>query len=397
MFRPYRELFAAPGGLAMSAAGLVARMPIAMVEIGIVILVAATTGSYGLAGAVSATYSLLQAVAAPLLSRLVDGLGQRRVVPPAVLVHAGALALLVVLAERRAPSWSLFPVAALMGAALPSVGSLVRARWTHLVAGTSRLHTAYAFESVVDEMIFVVGPVLTTVLATRVDRAAGLAAAGGFAVVGGALFVAQRSTEPPASGVVHASGRSVALVDGMPVMLGSFCALGGVFGAMGVATIAFCSERGHVAAAGVVLGVYALGSLSAGVAYGAWRWRSPLDRRLVVAVAAMGAGVVPLAFATGIGLLGALAFLAGLAISPSLIAGFGLAERLVPAARLTEGLTWLSSALGAGVAIGSALAGRVVDVGGGQRGLLVAVGCWLAAAVIATIGAPQLRRALAEP
>jgi MFS transporter len=396
VFRPYRELFAAPGGLAMSAAGLVARMPIAMVEIGIVILVAGATGSYGLAGAVSATYSLLQAFVAPLLSRLIDGLGQRRVVPPAVLVHAAALALLVVLAEEDAPSWSLFPVAGVMGSALPSVGSLVRARWTHLVAGTSRLHTAYAFESVVDEIIFVVGPVLTTVLATRVDRAAGLAAAGTFAVVGGGLFVAQRSTEPPASGVVRAAGRSVAVAPGMPAVLSTFCALGGVFGAMGVATIAFSGERGHVAAAGVVLGVYALGSLTAGIAYGALRWQAPLDRRLVVAVTAMGVGVVPLAFATSIGVLGALAFLAGLAISPSLIAGFGLAERLVPVSRLTEGLTWLSSALGVGVALGSALAGRVVDLADGQRAFLVPVGCWLAAGAVSTAGAGRLRRALAD-
>ena len=134
-----------------------------MQTLGIVLLVSATTGSYAWAGGVSAVFALVQAMLAPTQGRLVDRVGQARVLLPALVVHGAGLAVLVWLALSGAPVWTLFPAAALFGGSYPQPGSLVRARWAHALGGSALLPTAFSFESVVDEVIFVVGPVLVTV------------------------------------------------------------------------------------------------------------------------------------------------------------------------------------------------------------------------------------------
>ena len=120
MLDPYREVLRVPGAVAFVVAGLVARLPISMQTLGVVLLVRATTGSYALAGAVSATFALAQALLAPLLGRLVDRHGQARVLLPALLLYAAGLGGLVALALAGAPSWTLFPAAAVFGGSYPS-------------------------------------------------------------------------------------------------------------------------------------------------------------------------------------------------------------------------------------------------------------------------------------
>jgi MFS family permease len=104
VLRPYRELLATPGGLRFSTSAFVARMPIAMIGLGIVLLVVAETGKYSLAGALSATFALVNAGAAPAIARLVDRLGQRRVLLPSVPLSCVGLVVFVVLASAGAPT-----------------------------------------------------------------------------------------------------------------------------------------------------------------------------------------------------------------------------------------------------------------------------------------------------
>ncbi len=172
MLRPYRDLLVTPGGLRFSSAAFIARMPISMFGLGIVLLVVAKTDSYGRAGALSAAFALVNAGAAPVIARLVDRFGQRRVLLRAVPVHVVALLAFVLLATRGAPTWA--QVVAIVVAALtgPSIGSVVRARWGYVLgADDPRLGTAYALESVLDELIFVVGPLIVTLLATLIAPA----------------------------------------------------------------------------------------------------------------------------------------------------------------------------------------------------------------------------------
>jgi MFS family permease len=382
-----------PGAVGFVLAGLVARLPISMQSLGVVLLVQATTGSYALAGAVSATFALVQALLAPLLGRLVDRHGQARVLVPALALYAAGLGGLVALALADAPSWTLFPAAAVYGGSYPQPGSLVRARWAHALGGTPLLPTAFSLESVLDEVVFVVGPVLVTLLATEVVPEAGVLTAGVFTIVGSLALAAQRRTEPPphpSSAGVRAP--SVLRGAGVRVLVLVGGAVGGIFGSIEVATVAFTDEHGQPAAAGLVLALLAGGSLLAGLCYGTVRWRAPLSRRFVRGVVLLAAVTVPLPFAPNVPVLAALVFVGGFTISPTLIAAFALLEELVPAVSRTEGLTWFSTGIGIGLAAAASATGQVVDAAGGRAAFGVALAFGILAALLALAGAGRLAR-----
>lgn len=383
MLRPYREILARPGALAFSAAGLAARLPMAMVGIGIVFMIERVHGSYGLAGRLTGTYVLVYAVCAPQLGRLVDRHGQARVMRPAVVVAAASLAAFTWLAAVQGPVPLLYATAALSGATTGSIGAMVRSRWTHLLGGGRELHTAYALESTLDEVVFVVGPVVVTLLATLVSPAVGLAVPTIALVAGGLAFLAHRSTEPPRVVRDPAVRHGFVLGHrGMGVIVAVSVALGSIFGATDVAVVAFTQEHGRPSAAGFVLSVFALGSLLSGLFYGARQWVMSLWRRFAIGVVALAAGVSLFVLVGDIVTLGVVMFVTGFAIAPTLITANALTQRIVPPAQLTEGLTWMSTSLAAGVAAGAATAGQVTDASGARAGFGVAVASGLAAVLV---------------
>jgi predicted MFS family arabinose efflux permease len=300
-------------------------------------------------------------------------------------------------AEAEAPVWTLYVTAGISGAALPNIGALVRARWAAIYSGTPRLHTAYSLESTLDEVIFIIGPALATLLATQVSRLAGLTAVLVFALTGTVALMAQRATQPPHSGPSHGTGGSVIAVPGMRVLMVVFMALGCLFGAMEIAVVGFATEQGQRPYAGFVLAIYALGSCLAGIAYGAIHFRTPLHRRFLIGVTCMSLSVLALPFAGSLGALAAMFFVAGFAISPTLIGGFALAESLVRPEQLTEGLTWLATTgILLGVTVGIALAGWIIDAAGAARAFYVPVVSGAVAAAAAYAGARWLRPAAIE-
>ena len=405
MLSSYRQIFAAPGSLAFSASGFVSRMPISMTGIGIVVMLSELRGgSYGVAGAVSAVLALSAAALGPQVSRLVDRYGQRRVARPAAAAALTSAAALLACARLEAPDWTLFACAVGMGV-MPSTGSMVRARWAYLYSDRpERLHTAYSLEAVLDEVCFIAGPILSIGLATAVLPEAGVALAGVFLLVGVLLFTAQRRTEPPVHPAAHAGTGSVVRSTGLQVLVLTFVATGAVFGAVEVVTVAFAEHQGHKAASSLVLAVYALGSCLAGVVFGTLRPKGSMARRFLGGVAAMAVGMVPLLLVAelmhGTGALvgiGAALFLAGLSISPTMITAMALVERMVPAAQLNEGMTWTTTGLAAGVALGSSTAGWVVDGAGSATAYWVPVAASLFALVTAVAGLPRLRGGLDTP
>jgi MFS family permease len=370
----YRSLFAVPHARGMVLAAFLGRLPMSMIGIGTVLLISGVTGSYGLAGAVSATGALAMAVAAPQIGRLTDRYGQRAVLLPAIAVYVAGVVGLVTATLLHAPDWALFATAVPVGGAFPSCGTMVRARWAALLADDSqRLSTAYSLESALDEAIFIVGPVLVTVLSTGIHPSVGLLATLVFMLTGGIWFANQLQTQPVPVPHQHRDGASAVRVPGLWVVAVTFAALGAVFATIEVATVGFADDRGHKALAGVMLATFALGSMLSGFGYGARSWRAPLHARFLVGLCALAAALVPVALATSVPVLSVCAFLAGLAISPTLIAAFGLVETLVPKAALTEGFAWLNTALGLGLAVGSSAAGRAVDVWSGHVAFRVAL------------------------
>lgn len=391
MLRPYRRLLATPGGRVFSTAGFVARMPIAMIGLGIVLLVVSRGGRYGTAGALSATFAVVNAVATPAVSRLVDRFGQRRILTPAVAVGATGVLIFVILVSVDAPLWSFYLAIAVAGSAWPSIGSLVRARWSHALGTDPRVHTAYAYESVLDEATFVLGPLIVTLLATRVAPQAGLLAAVLLLSAGSAAMLTHRSSEPPAAAVGE-SHPSALTSPGLPWLMLILLFVGGVFGSVEISAVAFADEAGNRSTAGLLLACYAGGSMISGLIFGAVTWRVSARRRLLLGAAMMTATATTLPWIDSEVLLAAALFLAGVGIAPTLISAFSLVERIVPATNVTEGLTWATTGLVIGFSMATWLAGRLVDGPGVTAAFSVAPASGLAAVVVAAAALRRLPR-----
>ncbi|MFC0598977.1 MFS transporter [Streptomyces palmae] len=390
---PYRAIFATPGTKSFSAAGLFGRMTLSMMGIGVVTMVSQLTGRYGLAGALAATMALSAAAIGPQISRLVDRHGQRRVVRPATLISLVAGAGLLLSAHLRWPDWTLFAFASVVGC-VPSVGSMVRARWVAIYRDSpQQLHTAYSFESVVDEVCFIVGPILSIGLSTAWFPEAGPLLAACFLAVGVYWLTAQRATEPVPHPREQHTGGSALRSPGLQVLVTTFIATGAIFGAVDVVTVAFAEDQGHKTAASLVLAVYALGSCLAGVVFGLLRLSGPAARRWLLGVCAMAVSMIPLLLVGNLPLLAVALFVAGLAIAPTMVTTMALVEQHVPRAKLTEGMTWVSTGLAVGVALGSSTAGLVVDAWGARAGYVVPEAAGALAAVVAFLGYRRLRPA----
>jgi len=396
LFSTYSSLFRAGGSAAFSSTGFLARMPISMLGIGTVLMVSATTGTYGLAGVLAGAVTFAGAVGQPQIARLVDRLGQANVLRPALLAHGLFLAGMIAAVQLDWPVWSWFLLGMLGGATQPSIGSMVRARWAHVIKDDNRRQTAFAFESVLDEVVFVIGPPLATFLATSVDPAAGLVTAICFAIGGGFLFAAQRGTQPPVHRAADVVPRRDVVTRGLVGVCLTFLGAGAVFGSVEVIVVAFADERGQKGLAGVVLACYAAGSLISGLLYGARRWRRRLSDRFILAATGFGlATVLPLA-ANSVAVLSPLIFLTGLAIAPVLITGLSLVERLVPRRALTEGLTWSITALTVGVTAGAATAGPLIDAYGASTAFRLSAAAAILTAIAAVAVGPWLRAARAN-
>ena len=388
--RGYGPLLRTPGALGFSLAGLVGRMPISMLGIGTVLLVEDRRDSYALAGLVSAAYALGLAGIGPAVSRLVDRRGQRRVLPAAVIVSTVGTVALVLLAAPGAPVGLLLLAAAVMSAAPSQLGSCARARWSEVLTDRpSEVPRAYAWESVVDEVVFVLGP-LVVVLCALLDPAVGLVVAVVLGAAGTLAFAAQRATEPPVHPLEDGHRRAMT-VPGLRTLTAAMLCVGVLFGTVEVAMVAFADERGSSSGAGVLLALVALGSAVAGLLYGALHLSSPLHRRFTASLGFLALGLLPLLLAPSVLVMAPAALLAGFAISPTLIASYGLVGALVPVAARTEGFSWLNSGLGVGIALGFAVSGAVADSAGARTAFLVALGGALAAGAVTVLGRRTLR------
>lgn len=378
----YGQLLRTSGVWKFLLPGFMARQPFAMLAIGIVLLVEHTTGSYGTAGAVSATAGFSMAVLAPQSGRLADRFGQRAVLVPGVFLHAVSVAALTAAAVGGAPAWALFAAAVPAGGTTPQISSMVRARWSARLNGSPLMTTAAAFESVTDEFTFVVGPVLVTALCTGVHPAAGLVAEAVLMTIGGLVFAAQRGTQPVSAGnCARTDGgrkRAGALrYPGLRVLVAVLFGIGTVFGGLQVSLAAFTQSVDRPGLNGVLYGVFAAGNMLAAVVVGAVHWKLSPRVRLLAGYPALVAAALALAAAAHLApwivLLAGFGLVAGVCIAPSMIAGFTVVEELVPATARTEAFTWLTGAVALGQAGGSTIAGTLTDAFGAGAGFLAPV------------------------
>nr|WP_196789688.1 MFS transporter [Streptomyces caniscabiei] len=379
--------------------GFAARQPFAMLTLSIVLLVQHTTGSYGAAGAVAAVTGVAMALFAPWSGRLADRRGQRAVLIPGVLVHGVAGLSLTALALMDAPLWALFVAAVPTGASVPQIGPMVRARWGVKLQDSPLTSTAAAFESVTDELTFVLGPLLATALCTAVHPAAGLLTEAALTLIGGLLFAAQRGTQPRVVPAAHARVERVSAlsVPGVRVLIVTFLGIGSVFGGMQVSLAAFSESIGEPGLNGVLYGVFAAGNMLSGIVCGALAWKAAPQRRLVIGYTALALAASALWTADSVFVLAALGLLVGMCIAPALITGYTLVDSLVPSGARTEAFTWLTGAVALGQAAAVTAAGQLEDRLWAGAGFLVpAAGTALALATLLAlrtrlVGSPRSR------
>jgi MFS family permease len=396
---PYADIFRIPGAWRFSVAGVIGRMPMSMFGLGTVLLISAATGKYGVAGAVSAVGSFGYAFTSPRIARLVDVRGQRRILLPLLTVFAVATAMLIAAVELQLPTWAYFVPGAIAGAAMPSLGTLVRARWSDLLTGSPRLHAAFSFESVADELCFVIGPAAVTLLATEVFPASGVGAAALLCVLGTLWFAAERSTEPavtppdrPGAGRPGRAARARgAAAPGLVVLAPVYLLLGMMFVSIDLSTVAFAQHFGHKPLAGFILGTYALGSATGGLWYGSRQWRKAVEKRFALTLTLTVLGVATFWAQPNLITLTCGIYLCGLTIAPTLIAGFSLLEAQARPGRRTEAMSWLSSGIAVGVAAGASVVGFIIDAHGARFGYAFAALCGAASAATCLPGLRRLR------
>lgn len=397
--RAYREILTIPGAWKFCVAGLLARTGGAMMGLGIVLMVSMLYGSYGLAGALVAANAVSWAIGTAILSNLVDRFGQRKVMYPAVVVSATALAVTVVFAVFQFPIWALFPPVIISGAAGGSPGAMVRARWNHVLNDSRLLHTAFSLESTLDEITFVIGPVAATALATGVHPAAGLVAPVVVSLIGAKLFYSQRATEPPVgqhrgehSGNFGSLQRPVVLIPGIAAVVAVNLLIGCLFGAVDVSVVAAATSWDAQSSSGLVLGVFSLTSAAAGFYYGSRAWPGTVSSRFRIGVFVMFVSTLALLAVDSVLLLSIAGAFLGVTIAPTLINGNTLIGRLAPPGRLTEGLAWMGTGIGIGASIGASVSGGLIDQAGYHAGFIAVVAFGTLAALIAAVSNSVLRR-----
>jgi len=385
MSNPYREIFRAPGTRGFAAAGFVARLPIAMAPIGIVTMLSQAHGGYWLAGAVAAVFTLTNAFAAPQISRLVDRFGQSRLLTPTAAVSVLAFGALMLANRLGWPTWTLF-ASALLAAAMPSMPAMVRARWTEAFRDRPELNTAFAFESAADELVYIAGASVSVGLSVALFPEAGLLVSTVLLAVGTAAFVLQRGSEPKGRTSGVGAHRSAITLRPVQVITAALIFVGAIFATAEVSTVALTRELGQPGAASLVIGVYAAGSFVVGLILGAFKLRISLQRQLLAALGVLLLTTLPLLLVGSVPTLAGAIFLSGVAISPTFITAFGLVERRVPPEVLTEGVTWVMTGIGIGMALGAFVAGWVVDTFGSRSGFWVSVAAACIALAIVTLG-----------
>lgn len=361
MLNKYRQAFSGNSAWRFSTAGFIARLPVSMVGIGILMYVEAERGSYAIAGAVSGSISIASALGGPLSSRLVDKLGQHRVLPIQILLIVLCSISLVLLIPTDIPAPYLFIFSIGSGLAYPSIGALVRSRWTALLVSGPILLTAFSIESMIDELIFIVGPTIAATTSVKIHPAAPQIIAMFLLASGGLWLASMRSTEPPINKNQGKHGKPVILQNGLIYMWGVHIAIGMFFGAIETSIIAFTKMAGQPIYGGIVMAIWAFGSLLGGFVYGGLHLKSPLHNQLIVVSLLLVPATAAMIFVDTIPMLAFLAIAAGIGISPLLIASAGITQRRSPVGRTTEAIASMYAGISLGFAFAAALAGWLID------------------------------------
>ncbi len=384
----YRAALTAPGAGWPVLASLLARLPVAMGSIAILVYVQRTTGTFASAGLVSAGALVGVAVGSVAQGRLIDRLGPTRPLLAVSVAFAAVVTLAVLAVEARAPLAVLVGLALLAGATQPAVSAASRALWARLVPAGPQRQAAYSYEAISMETFFVLGPGLAGLLAAAPWAGTGVVVAAGCMLLGAVSFALTGTVrawrpEPrtrPGRALDGALGGLAG--PGMRTLVIAALGFGAVIGVVEVAVPASATLAGYPAVGGLLLGTWSVSSVICGIGYSARPWPRPLHLRVPVLLAGFAAGVSVLAIPTTLLGLGLAMLVAGALITPQAIAHSAVIEQVAPAGAVAEAFGWVITAVTLGLAAGQSVSGQLVETVGPRAAFLAGTAGGLALAGI---------------
>ena len=372
----YARILRTPGVAVIVFATLIGRMPIGISGLAILLFVRDVTGSFASAGLCAGALALGSAIGAPLQGRLIDRRGVHMLLPLAAL-HAAGLLVVLAAGEASAATAALAAASLVAGAATPPVSSVLRSHWPYLLAERPQLIPgAYALDSVMIELIFVTGPLVTTVVVATVGAQYALLVSAACAIAGVLLMLGGLRGRPgplPTAEGGRALGLGALAAPGLRTLVLASLPVGFTLGTIEVVLPAFSAQEGSAELAGVLLAVWSGASGLAGLAWGAFGSRRPLIEAHLLLAWLLPLAIAPLLLAGSPLTMAALAVFAGLPIAPLIASRNQLVGQVAPAGTSTEAFTWPLTALVAGVALGAATAGAVIEASSWAGGVVVAM------------------------
>ena len=358
----YATLLRQPGLGSTIAASVLGRLPVGITGLAILMLAQQSTGSFSHAGTVAACYVAGLATVAPLLGRLIDRSGPRSTLLACAFLFPAALAALVLALERSVPLGIALALATATGACFPPITVTMRTFLKQRLKDDALLATAYSLESILIELIFILGPLLVAMFIALASPAAAVLFAAACGCAGTLLFQRSRAlidwrVEPRVAANLFGPLADPGFA---PLLLVIVC-YATAFGLVEIGTTAYAAETGQPAMAGVLLGIMSIGSVAGGVVYGSRSWRLPLARQFSLTLALMGVGIAPLALPAPPWAFGLWCVPAGILMAPALIMQAMLVATIARPAHSTEAFTWSSTSLLAGVGFGLSGGGALLE------------------------------------
>ncbi|WP_367040192.1 MFS transporter [Streptomyces sp. Je 1-332] len=376
----YTEILRTRHAGRLLAGTLVGRLPNATAAIAIVLFIRAEGGSYSLAGALAAVYSVANAVGQPLLGRLVDLYGQPRIQLPSAAVSAlGMAAFAFTGPDSLGVAYVAVGVAGLF---TPPLEGGLRALWPSVLGKEEQVHKAYAMDAIAQEIMFTVGPLLVTACVALWSEQAALLVVNVIGVLGALSVVMSQPSRAWRSAPRKAHWLGALRSPGLIALLGAFLFIGMALGSITVAGVSYADGHGGDAVYGWMMAALGLGALVGGSVYGARQWAGVPERRLTVLVALLALCYWPLTLTPGAVAMTGLAAVAGVFLAPALACAFIIVDRHAPRGTVTEAFSWLVTTFTVGASLGTAVAGPVVEWGGTVWGFAVPGGAGVAALLV---------------
>lgn len=381
----YRPFLTLPGVKGTLLITFLARMPVGMMMLSMVMFLRESLGNFKLAGSVLGIYFVAMAVSSPIKGRIIDRIGPVMPLRVCGALDLASFATFIFAVWQRAPVEVIVACVIAMGLFSTPVATLARALWRHRFEGDYERRMAFSLDSVLMEINFTLGPAVIGIVLALSTPTVAVMTAFVTAVAGILIFMKNPALrywkqEPP--GERHPLGPLTE-----PRLIALFVVLFGFAMACGLLEVgypAYATAMALPAFAGMMLALNSFGSAVGGAVFGATRFKMPLERQFALLLATFGGLMFLHLAADAIPAFAVAAFVAGCAISPGFASQALMTSRLAPAQYATEAFTWsgtfIVSGLGAGMALGGALSEtqhvKAPFAAGGMVLLLCAMLAW---------------------